>query len=207
MTEDLLARAQELGEDATSTRILDAALARFELFGVRRTTMDDVAAAASVGRATLYRRFSGRDEIVQATMLREMARFIATVDEAGAAPDEPREQLVEGFVTILRAARTHPVLSRLLETEPDVILPFLTVENAPLLALCRDYLTEQLEGWQAAGLVAAEVEPQVLAEVLVRLSQSLLVTPRGAIDADDPDALRSMARTYLVPLVFGTTSG
>lgn len=203
VSEDLQARAEELGEDATSARILDAALERFELFGVRRTTMDDVASAAGIGRATLYRRFAGRDEIVRATILREMARFIATVDEAGAETDDPRDQLVEGFVTILRSARTHPVLARLLDTEPDVILPFLTVENAPLLALCRDYLTELIAGWREAGHVADDVEPQLLAELLVRLSQSLLVTPRGAIDADDQDALRHVAGAYLVPLVFG----
>ncbi|MTV25850.1 helix-turn-helix transcriptional regulator [Nitriliruptoraceae bacterium ZYF776] len=66
VTEELLARAEEAAGDETSRRILAAAVERFSLFGIRRTTMDDVAAAAGIGRATLYRRFSGRDEIVRA---------------------------------------------------------------------------------------------------------------------------------------------
>jgi AcrR family transcriptional regulator len=67
-------------DDEVSGRILDAALDRFAAFGLRRTTMEDIASAADVARATVYRRFTGRDEIVRAVILREMARFIAEVD-------------------------------------------------------------------------------------------------------------------------------
>lgn len=189
-------------EDDTSRRILDAAVERFTTFGIRRTTMDDVAAAAGIGRATLYRRFSGRDDIVRATVTREMARFVTTVHESVRDLEDPGDQLVEGFVAILRAAREHPLLNRLIETEPEYLLPFLTVQGEPVLALCRDYLAGQLAASQRAGLMVAEVDPVVIAELMVRLSQSLLLTPKGVIDADDEDGLRRMARAYFVPVLF-----
>lgn len=203
ITSDLLARAREVADDETSRRILDAAVDRFSAFGIRRTTMDDVAATAGIGRATLYRRFAGRDEIVRATIVREMAGFIATVDAAVTGFDDPGERMVEGFVAILRAAREHPLLDRLLETESEFILPFLTTDGAPVLGLCRDYLAEQLRAAQEAGTMTLDIEPDVCAEVLVRLCQSLLVTPRGVIDADDEDGLRRLGHAYVVPMLFG----
>jgi len=201
---EVVARAREVADDETARRILTAAVERFTAFGIRRTTMDDVAAGAGIGRATLYRRFAGRDEIVRATVLQEMAGFITTVDAAVAGITDTGERLVEGFVAILRAARDHPLLHRLLETEPEFILPFLTTEGGAVLGLCRDYLAEQLRAAQRVGTMRADIDPEVSAEVLVRLCQSLLLTPRGVIDADDEDGLRRLARAYVVPVLFGT---
>jgi AcrR family transcriptional regulator len=207
VTDAVLARAaEELQiEDDTSRRILDAAVERFTRFGIRRTTMDDVAAAAGVGRATLYRRFAGRDEIVRASVTREMARFVTNVHGAVRDLDDPGEQLVEGFVTILRAAREHPLLNRLIETEPEYLLPFLTTQGGPVLAMCRDYLAGQLAAAQRAGTMVADLDPSVVAELVVRLSQSLLLTPTGVIDADDEDGLRRVARACFLPALFPTT--
>lgn len=200
---EVVARARAAADDETSRRIIAAAVERFTAFGIRRTTMDDVAASAGIGRATLYRRYAGRDEIVRAAVLQEMAGFITTVEEAVADLTDPGDRLVEGFVAILRAARTHPLLHRLLETESTFILPFLTTDGGAVLGLCRDYLAEQLRGAQHAGIMRTEIDPEVSAEVLVRLCQSLLLTPRGVIDADDEEGLRRLARAYVVPVLFG----
>lgn len=202
--EHVVARALERlhVDDDTSRRILDAAVERFTTFGIRRTTMEDIAAAAGIGRATLYRRFAGRDDVVRATVTREMARFVTTVDGTVRGLDDPADQFVEGFVTILRSAREHPLLNRLIETEPESLLPFLTTQAEPVLALCRDYLAGQLAASQRAGTMIADVDPTVVAELMVRLSQSLLLTPKGVVDATDEEGLRQLVRTYIVPLLF-----
>ena len=197
-------QAAAAADDDTSRRILDAAVDRFATFGIRRTTMDDVAGAAGVGRATLYRRFAGRDDIVRAAMARELARFIAEIDASVQALDDPADRFVEGFVAILRATRNHPLVNRLLEIEPDLVLPFLTVEAGPVLALARDYLSEQLRASQQEGTVRPGVDVDVAAELLVRLCQSLLLTPKGLVDADDDAGLRRLARAYLAPILFRT---
>lgn len=207
--EEVVARALErlhVGDD-TSRRILDAAVECFTTSGIRRTTMDDIAATAGIGRATLYRRFAGRDDVVRAAVTREMARFVTTVDGTVGGLDDPGDRLVEGFVAILRASRDHPLLNRLIETEPKSLLPFLTTQAGPVLALCRDYLAGQLAASQRAGTMIADVDPAVVAELLVRLSQSLLLTPDGIIDASDEEGLRQLVRTYMVPLLFPTRAG
>lgn len=203
-TDPLLDELRDAAEvdDPTSARILDAALDRFTTFGIRRTTMDDVAAAAGVGRATVYRRFAGRDDIVRAVILREMARFIAEVDAAVQAIEDPLERFVEGFVATLREARDHPLLRRLLEVEPDLILPFLTTEGTPALTLSRAYLTREFHRSRAEGHIRPDVDVELVAELLVRLCQSLLLTPEGRIRLDDDTGLQQLARDHLAPSLF-----
>ena len=205
-TDPLLDEVREAAqvEDQTSARILDAALDRFTTFGVRRTTMDDIASAAGIGRATVYRRFAGRDDIVRAVILREMARFIGEVDAAVQAIDDPLERFVEGFVATLREARAHPLLRRLLEVEPDLLLPFLTLQGAPALSLSRAYLSGEFRRSQSEGHIRADVDVDLVAEMLVRLCQSLLLTPDGMIEVDDDAGLRHLARAYLAPALFTT---
>lgn len=203
-TEPLLDRVRGAAEvdDPTSAAILDGALDRFITFGIRRTTMDDIAQAAGIGRATVYRRFGGRDEIVRAVILREMARFITEVDAAVQPIEDPVERFVEGFVAILREAREHALLRRLLEVEPDLLLPFLTVQGGPALSFSRAWLADQLRTSQAEGEVDPRVDVDMAAELLVRLCQSLLLTPDGLIRLDDEEGLRTLGRTYLAPALF-----
>ena len=189
-------------EEHTAQRILDAARRRFALVGIRRTTMDDIAAEAGVGRATLYRRFAGRDDVVLATVAREFQGFAHDVDARMRALDDPRDRFIEGFVAIVRAARTHPLLQRLLEIEPDLVLPFLTTQGALLLRFNRSFLAEHLAAGQRAGLLRAELDPDLVAELIVRLCHSLLLSPSGLIDADDDESLRSLGRRYLAPVLF-----
>ncbi len=205
-TEPMLDRVRDAAdvEDETAARILDAALDRFATFGIRRTTMDDIAEAAGIGRATVYRRFGGRDEIVRGVVLRELARFIAEVDAVVQAIDDPVERFTEGFVAMLRAARTNDLLRRMLDVEPQLVLPALTVEAGSAVRLCREYLVGELGQSQADGEIRADVDVEVVAELLVRLCQSLLLTPNGVIDVDDEAGLRRLAGAYLAPALFTT---
>ena len=205
-TEPLLDEVRQAAEvgDETAEAILDGALDRFATFGIRRTTMDDIAQVAGVGRATVYRRFAGRDEIVRAVIFREMARFIREVDEAVQRIDDPIDRFVEGFVAILREAREHPLLRRLLDVEPELLLPFLTVQGGPALSFSRAWLADQLRTNQAEGAVHADVDVQMVSELLVRLCQSLLLTPDGLIRLDAEARLAEVARAYLAPALFTT---
>ena len=104
--------------DATGERILAAALAQFEDFGIRRTTMDDVARRARVSRVTVYRRFPQKERLVEAVILREAHRFFAELDAAVVRLDSVEDRIVEGFAHTLAAAREQRLLNRLLRTEP-----------------------------------------------------------------------------------------
>src|SRR6059058_3568352 len=57
-------------------RVLEGALASIGRYGLARTTVDDVAQASGVSRATIYRHFpGGRDQVVKDTVAWEQGRF------------------------------------------------------------------------------------------------------------------------------------
>ena len=56
--------------------IVDAAEDCFRLAGARHTTIDDIAAAAGISRATVYRRLGNRDRVVLAVLVRITERHL-----------------------------------------------------------------------------------------------------------------------------------
>ncbi|HEX4564950.1 MAG TPA: helix-turn-helix domain-containing protein [Solirubrobacteraceae bacterium] len=189
--------AQEL--DRYSERILDAAREELVAYGLRRATLDDIAARARVGRATLYRRFANRDTLLAALVAREARRLIADVDAQMRAQDSPVDRLVAAFVAFISLLREHTLLRRLVVSDPEMILPILT--SSATLALGRDYIAAQAAREQREGAVLT-ADPRVIGELLARFAHSLALTPDSVLPLDDEHALTALARATLVPLVF-----
>ncbi len=187
--------------DATTSAIADAALHEFELFGIARSTMEQIARRAKVGRVTLYRRFPGRDALVEAVVLRELQRFLTDLDSVTQQHEAAEDKLVNGFVFTLEAIRSHRLLQRLLESEPETLLPYLTVHGAPFIGGARDFLAARLAVERPDNRSPEEFV--VVADVVVRLLLSFLLTPQTPLDLDDPDVARAFALRYLQPLVNG----
>ncbi|RJL25157.1 TetR/AcrR family transcriptional regulator [Bailinhaonella thermotolerans] len=184
--------------DETTERVLDAALELYLHFGLRRTTVEDVARRAGLSRVTVYRRFARKGDLTQAVILRELRRFLADFEAAITPLPTLAEQLVEGFAVTLRAARSHPLLTRMLATEPEALLPELTIHAGPFLALARDFLTDHALRADPA-LTRARVAP--VAELFVRLALSLVLTPQTCVPLDTDEDLRAYARDHLAPLL------
>lgn len=201
-TAELLSRALEpAGErasDPTSERILDAALALSAASGVRNLTMDDVADRARVGRMTVYRRFGGREQLLEALAVREARRCLAEIDRA-IDPSRPAEdQIAEGFVTALRLSRDHPLLNRLARVEPESVLASLTADGGVVLSLMRAYLAQRIREAQERGEVP-QSDPDAAAELLIRLCISFVLIQDSVIPLDDEEEARSFARRMIAP--------
>lgn len=186
--------------DPVREQILDSALALFIEFGLRRNTMDDVANRAGVGRATVYRRFGDKDSLIQAVILRECHTHLTLLEERTADIDNGLEALLEAFVLAAHMAHRHQLLERLLSTEPENILPFLSVRLGPLMQLSRTYLAERIGQAQRAGDIVTP-DPDLTAEMILRLIQSLILSPGGVINPADETSLREFANTSLRPLL------
>jgi AcrR family transcriptional regulator len=196
----LLAQALDVeptaGDDPAADRIMDAGLEQFIRFGLRRSTVDDVAKRAGVSRVTVYRRFRNKDGLVSACLMRESRRFLNRLDAA--VEDLPRmeDRVVEGFVVTLRAIQSHPLMGGLLRLEPEVVLPFFTTESGAVLIAMREHLARH---FREAGDVAGDPGP--VAELMVRVVVSFLLNPTSCIDVSDDDQARAFARRYLAPLL------
>ncbi|HEY8479612.1 MAG TPA: helix-turn-helix domain-containing protein [Spirillospora sp.] len=189
--------APESDADDLDTRILDAALAEFETYGLRRVSVEDVARRAGVARTTIYRRFTNKEQLLQAVILRECRRFLTAIAEATEDLPSPEDAVVEGFVVGLRSARTHPLMTRVLQSEPEAFLPQLSMNGGAVMLAARDILADRL---RRARPEEAQ-DHDTVAEVLLRLAVSLLLVPGGGLPLDDDAAVRAFARDYLTRML------
>ncbi len=187
--------------DAYTERILVAARRLLLESGLRRTSLADIAHAAEVAEATLYRRFAGRDELLATLFSRESNGFLAQMDEHVAGIDDPIDRLVAGFVFFVGTLRRQELVFRLLQTDPDTVLPLLTTRGGPGLTLARTYVAAQMRAAVESHELTFNADPEQLAELLVRLAHSLLLAPESTLPLDDDRDLARFARATLVPMV------
>ncbi|MBE3199883.1 TetR/AcrR family transcriptional regulator [Frankia sp. CH37] len=192
--------------DEIRDRVLDAAAELFGRSGIRRTSIEDVARRAGVSRITVYRRFPTKNVLVEEVLLRDLRAFLVSFRAVVGRAESAAERLVEGFCLALRTARVNPLFGGLIEVEPEVILPFLTTDGGAFLRAVSDFIAMQLRREQEAGEISGEVDINIVAEVLARMTLSFCLTPESQLDLDDPEQARTFARCFLAPLVTGVGS-
>jgi AcrR family transcriptional regulator len=201
---DPVVLAQLLDPDELSSRILRATLEQAELVGIRRTTMEDVARRSGVGRATLYRRFPSKAVLVDALVLAEARRFMDGSAAAHARADNVEDSLVYGTVFTVNFLREHTLLRKLLRTEPEAILPSLTVDAGAILDFATEYSAALLRSdiyGVAATTPAEDRHLRTVAELQTRLTLSFIVTPHTSINLANIDDTRAYVRDYLMPMI------
>lgn len=87
------ASRRELNKARTRAAILEAARAGFARDGVAATTMEDIADAAQVSRATLFNYFTGKGEILDQLAVEMNENFMARLDRIRDAVAEPAERV------------------------------------------------------------------------------------------------------------------
>ncbi|MGW6316617.1 TetR/AcrR family transcriptional regulator [Streptomyces sp. NPDC055099] len=188
-------------DDDVSTRLLDAAYEQFCRMGIKRSTMADVARLAGVSRITVYRRFATKETLVEHVVRREFRRYFDQFSREIQDAETVSDRVVLGFVSSLRAIRHNRLIGGLMAVEPDAVTLSTAGDGGRTLAVVQQFVAERLRQEQRAGQVAAEVDVEVVAEMMVRVSASFLVIPSQVIDVDDDERMRAVARQYLVPML------
>ncbi len=197
---ELLEVSPVVGEDALFDRVAAAALDEFAEHGIRRTSMEDIARRAGVSRMTVFRRFASKQRLVEVVIAREVHRGMQELDLLWEGAETLEDRLVAGFEFAGRYVSGHPLFDRLLRSEPDVLLPPLTLDGGPVLELYRSLIAQRLQAEVNAGR-AATSDIDGVAEVIARLAISLLLTRDGTITLDDPNSVRRLVNLTLLPML------
>jgi AcrR family transcriptional regulator len=164
--------------------------------GVRRTTFSDVARRAGVSRMTLYRRFPDLEALLSALMTREFGRLVEEARAASGGLETCRERVVAMTVGGCRRLYADPLFRRLLDLDPELLLPYVTLRLGGMQRMA----VAAAGGELAAGASDRSVrggEPETMARAIELMA-------RGFVLARDPglDAWEELARTidgYLRP--------
>jgi len=183
-------------DNSTEAKILAAALQLFNEFGLRRTSMDDIAKRAGLGRATIYRRYADKEALVKVAMLREGRKFLDDVRAAIDHYESREEAMIEGFALVVINARNHTLFQRLLISEPETILPYLTINGAVVAMMARFYFQQVLEEERIRGLKLVG-NLDAMSEMVTRLLHSLALTHSTSQPGEDKEHLRRLAHDLL----------
>ncbi len=132
-------------------RILDAAVQVIVEYGYEGATVAQIAAAAGVGEATLYRRFGDKNSLLREALRAEVSRF--TTEAVGQTGDVvvDLERAVRAYVALM--ARSAPLILELLRVLP---------RNPELAAVARlpaggiREVVTMVERYQSAGVLRGE---------------------------------------------------
>jgi AcrR family transcriptional regulator len=180
--------------DHVHQRVVEAAYACVARRGVAKTTIEDVAREAGMSRATVYRAFpGGRDEIINATVAWANQDFFVKLYERIQGAEHLEEVMERGIMFAHRSIVEHEVLQRVMQTEPDKLLPILTVESNRIREGIAAVLAPYLED---RGL-APGVDLADAADFLARMVLSYISAP-GRWDLDDPEQVARLVRSELL---------
>jgi AcrR family transcriptional regulator len=192
--------------DVTETAILDAAVDCVLAFGVRRTSLSDVARRAGVSRPTVYRRWPDLTALVADVMTREWLAAFAAAQPDLAGFGTVREFAVSYLVAVVATLRTHPLLRKIIDVDPELLQPYIFDRLGTGQRLALQFAAERIADGQRDGSVR-DGDPQLLALMVLLTVQSFVFSGRVAASAAGTqrvDAeLADLLDRYLRPLAAG----
>lgn len=186
-------RDAETSLSAIDLAIFAAARACVAEFGVRRTTLTEVARRAGVSRPTVYRRWPDTGALVAELLVRELRDIIAASMPSGG---DARGRLVEGIVAGAATIRSNPLFGKIFRTDTDLMLTYVFGRLGRNQRALIDLFAAIIRDGQRDGSIRAG-DPAQLATMLLLIAQSAVqsagtvapVLPAAALDLELTTAL------------------
>jgi len=185
-------------------RLLDAAEGCLEQFGPQKTSMEDVARAAGMSRATVYRYFENRDALLLGVASRQSSALAAEAINYLAQFNTISDWMVEGLLFTLREIPHRPVFASLVTSLDSRASGSLFLGSTGLVQIGVNVLQPIFANAKAQGLLRDDVDPEMLVEWLLRMLWTYLNAPSQV--ATDEEGMRKLFRMMLIPAVLKDSS-
>jgi AcrR family transcriptional regulator len=182
--------------------VLDAARDCVLAYGVRRTTLSDVARRAGVSRMSIYRRWPDMRSLVADLMSREWHAVLVHTAKATRRRGSARGRGVAQMVAVAGALREHPLLRKIRDVDPEVLLPYMLDRRGASQDEMLGFITEAVRAGQQDGSIRRG-DPERMARAILltvqsfTLSSALFTDKYGEADLDAE--LREALERYLAP--------
>jgi len=185
-------------------RILDAAAALLVRFGYRKTTIDDVAREAGVGKGTIYLHWKDKNELFRAAIWREEQRYSEEMQRRIAS--DPQGGLLHRItVHGMLAALSNPLMTALLSGNSDIFNGFLGAYDQDFLNQLLGDTDAYIIELQHAGLIRTDIPAPVVTHLLTALKFGIINSPDLVSREHVPgmeqlaEALSDLIRRWLEP--------
>ena len=171
---------------------LDAARDAILAVGWSRTTLTDIARRSGVSRMTLYRRWPDTQTLLADLMTREWGVVVEQAVGADADPTPDHSaytRISRGIVATVQALRENALLRRIIDVDPEVLLPYLLDRRGRSQEMVAEGLAALVVEGQRDGSVRAG-DPVVLARSLVLAAHGFTLSAHTMVDTGNPGAAR-----------------
>lgn len=184
-------------DEAARRRLIDSAEKCFKRYGVAKTTVEDVAIQANVSRATVYRYFEGRDELVLGVLIREAGRFVKQLRKHIDLQETYSDAIIESAVFTLENVRKDPNLGLLFAPEAAGLTTHVEGASEALFAISEEIMLPIFEMGQRdnelrEGMNLADASEWMLRVIISFLTVDVPLQREG-------DDLRLFLRNFLLP--------
>jgi AcrR family transcriptional regulator len=157
-------------------RILDAAAVLLVRWGYRKTTIDDVAREAGVGKGTIYLHWKDKNALFRAAILRANQQASEDIKQRIAADPEgglPHRLWVHGML----AALANPLIAAMLKGQPDIFQGLVGAFDQKTLDLLVGNADVYLAKLQQAGLIRTDLPIPVITYLMTALKLGVINAP------------------------------
>lgn len=177
---------------------LDAAARCFARHGLGRTKVVDIADELRVSRVTVYRQLGNVESAARLLLARELDRLLSSLlPRVAGAVDV--DDVVSVIAEAVRFAIEHPVLSKVLRDEPELVGVFVVTELDSLLDRLRLLAAPVLSRLDSLG-TAPPIDLTDLADWVTRVLVTLVIAP-------PPGDVGEHLRSVLGPLLSARSRG
>lgn len=166
-----------MSEPETVDRILDAASEVFHAHGVGKSRMGQLAEAAQVSRATLYRYFATKELLVEAFAVRELERMSRLVLARVQGERRLSERLSLAIAFAIETTRETPAIRPFFEPEAHGITLAIPSRARPMGPSLLAMLLSVVGDHDGAERLRPDLPSSELLEWIVRLVLSLAMVP------------------------------
>ncbi len=170
-------RGQTLPKDPAAAQVSLRKTAEecFERYGIRRVTMDEIAAAAGVSRPTLYRYFGDRESLISSIVESRADRLVIKFHKLLAKYDRLDDRLVAGLLYLVDAGRKDEFIHELLRvTETNRATHKLMTGEGLSMAFAQAAWSPTLEAAAEAGILPEDFDERMAYRWLVSINFMLI---------------------------------
>lgn len=157
-------------------RLLDTATTLLVRWGYRKTTIDDVAREAGVGKGTIYLHWKDKNELFRAAIWREQQRYSEDIQRRIAT--DPEGGLLHRVTTHgMLAALSNPLMAAIIMGKSDIFNGFLRANDPDFLHQLIGDADTYFAQLQYAGLIRADISAPVITYLLTALKVGIINSP------------------------------
>ena len=181
--------------DPMVIRILDAGEECIHRFGIRRTSMGEVARVGKLSRGSIYRHFGDKESLIQGVFRRRQALFLnrteAALEKLPTLVDKVTHAVVAG-----RKDTQEGIFASLAQTEPDTVASMFL--DPAFYRRSVAFWPPHIEQAQVQGEIASDLDVSAATDLVMRLAVSMTLFPQMGLELKSSAQIRSYLERMLL---------